>query len=187
MAKSAEPKIHFFCSACGHEAPRWFGRCPACGAWNTAAEAPETASAKGGRRTARARWAPAAGTTPRTPRPLRDVELGAQTRHASGIRELDRVLGGGMAPGSLVLVGGDPGIGKSTLMLQLAIALASEGRRVLYVSGEESEPQIRERAERLGALPEGLLLLCETELQSVLDAAAETAPAAMVVDSIQTL
>ena len=163
MAKTAKPaKEHFFCSACGHESARWFGRCPACGAWNTAAEAP-------------AGGAPAA----RSARPTR----------ARGLGELDRVLGGGIVPGSLVLVGGDPGIGKSTLLLQLASALAGEksGRRVLYVSGEESEEQVRLRASRLGVIPGGLLILCETDLEAVLEAAASVRPDALVVDSIQTL
>ncbi|HTM58372.1 MAG TPA: DNA repair protein RadA [Candidatus Udaeobacter sp.] len=199
MAKA--PKASFFCSACGHEAARWFGRCPACGAWNTAAEAP--AAAAGGKRGAeagaarasRARWAP--GTAPRVPRPLADVEIASAPRQSSGIGELDRVLGGGWMPGSLMLVGGDPGIGKSTLMLQFAIAVARGGpmgasapappRRVLYVTGEESEEQVRLRAARLGALPADLLIFCETDLDAVLEAASASAPAVMVVDSIQTL
>ena len=200
MARPA--KAHFFCTACGNEEARWFGRCPSCGAWNTAAEAPaSTASAtspagKGGRaqareRTSRARWAPAA--TPAGPRPLAGVAVSASERLGSGMRELDRVLGGGLAAGSLLLVGGDPGIGKSTLLLQMAIALAhpvgagSPGRRVLYVAGEESEEQVRMRATRLGAIPEALLILCETDLEAVLEAAAQVKPEVMVVDSIQTI
>ena len=200
MAKA--PKASFFCSACGHETARWFGRCPACGAWNTAAEAPAAVGGtkrggEGGPRTSRTRWAP--GTSPRLPRPLADVEIASAPRRSSTIGELDRVLGGGWMPGSLVLVGGDPGIGKSTLMLQFAIAVArGEGeaaaigaaparRRVLYVTGEESEEQVRLRAGRLGALPADLLIFCETDLDAVLEAASATEPAVMVVDSIQTL
>jgi DNA repair protein RadA/Sms len=199
MAKPA--KAHFFCSACGKEEARWFGRCPSCGAWNTAAEAPASAAAaaspaKGGRaqareRTSRARWAPAASAV--GPRPLAGVEVSASQRLSSGMRELDRVLGGGLAAGSLLLVGGDPGIGKSTLLLQMAIALArpgagaAAGRRVLYVAGEESEEQVRMRATRLGAIPEALLILCETDLEAVLEAATQVKPEIMVVDSIQTI
>src|SRR6267378_969769 len=187
MAKA--PRTSFFCSACGHETPRWFGRCPACGAWNSAAEAPSAKAAPAGRagtaaRATRARWAPnAAGAGPR---PLAEIEVAASPRRSSGMGELDRVLGGGWMPGSLTLVGGDPGIGKSTLMLQLANAVARE-RRVLYVSGEESEEQVRLRASRLGTPNPELLIFCETDLEAVLEAAATAKPAVMVVDSIQTL
>jgi DNA repair protein RadA/Sms len=188
-------KPHFFCSACGNEEARWFGRCPSCGAWNTAAEAP--AAAAGGSAAAgrgpRARWAPrsgAPGGPPAAgpgPRPLAHVEVSATHRWPSGLRELDRVLGGGVMPGSLVLVGGDPGIGKSTLMLQLAETLAGAGRRVLYVTGEESVEQVRLRAGRLGPIPESLLILAETDLEAVLEAAAQVQPDVLVADSIQTL
>ena len=179
---------HFFCSACGHEAARWFGRCPGCGAWNTAAEAPvQKSEGRGNTRAARARWSPGGATAPPAPRPLASVEIGDLHRAGTGLGELDRVLGGGIVRGSLILVGGDPGIGKSTLLLQLAMRLARDGRRVLYVSGEESEEQVRMRAARLGETPEGLLILCETDLEALLEAAAGVAPEAMVVDSIQTL
>ena len=189
MARAGTTKPHFFCSACGNEESRWFGRCAACGAWNTATEAPASAAAGGARpaRAARGRWTPAGGASPRIPRPLAEVEAGAAERVATGLGELDRVLGGGMMPGSLVLVGGDPGIGKSTLLLQLAAALAATGRRVLYVSGEESEEQVRLRATRLGPVPDPLLILTETDLEQVLAAAAAVTPQAMVIDSIQTL
>ena len=206
MARVAKP--HFFCNACGNEQARWFGRCPACGAWNSAAEAPAAgtpAAGKGGtsparERTSRARWAPGAASGPR---PLATVGMEGVERLASGMHELDRVLGGGIAPGSLILVGGDPGIGKSTLLLQVAMALASptrghpaaagppapggNGRRVLYVAGEESEEQVRMRAARLSTVPESLFIVCETDLESVLDAAASITPEVMVVDSIQTM
>ena len=200
MARSAKaairtPKSHFFCSACGNEQARWFGRCPACGAWNTAGEAPaSTAAAGGGRaaareRVSRARWSPAASNA--GPRPLASVEVRASERMTTGMRELDRVLGGGLTEGSLLLVGGDPGIGKSTLLLQMAVTLAAaygaEGPTVLYVAGEESEEQVRMRATRLGSIPERLLILCETDLEAVLEAAAALKPAIMVIDSIQTV
>jgi DNA repair protein RadA/Sms len=190
MAKATKgAKPHFFCTACGNEEARWFGRCPSCGAWNTAAEvpvAPASAGAGAGRG-ARARWAPADGTAGRGPRPLAHVELAATHRWSSGQRELDRVLGGGVMPGSLVLVGGDPGIGKSTLLLQLAASLGAGGRKVLYVSGEESEEQVRLRAGRLGAIPESLLVHAETGLEAVLEAAVQVGPDVLVVDSIQSL
>jgi DNA repair protein RadA/Sms len=182
-------KTHFFCSACGNEEPRWFGRCPSCGAWNTAAEAPAAKAAAGAAaKSARARWGPAgAAGAPRGPRPLADVDVAAAKRASTGLAELDRVLGGGVVAGSIILVGGDPGIGKSTLMLQLAEALASRGEPVLYVSGEESEEQVRLRAGRLGTIPASLYILCETDLEAVLEAAAQLKPATLVADSIQTL
>ncbi|HEY6865707.1 MAG TPA: DNA repair protein RadA, partial [Candidatus Eisenbacteria bacterium] len=137
------------------------------------------------------RWAPraagGAASAPVGPRPLAHVEVGESVRVPTGLGELDRVLGGGMMPGSIVLVGGDPGIGKSTLLLQLAGALAGAGRKVLYVSGEESEEQVRLRAARLGPVPDPLLILTETDLELVLEAAAGVQPEVIVVDSIQTL
>jgi DNA repair protein RadA/Sms len=179
----------FFCSQCGHEAARWFGRCPACGAWNTAAEAPAQAARQdGGRSTAsRGRWQPQAPGASREPRALAEVEVTAADRTGTGTRELDRVLGGGLVPGSLVLIGGDPGIGKSTLALQLGFARAREGASVLYVAGEESEQQVRLRAERLGPIPDRLLVLCETDLDLALAIVAPLHPALVVVDSIQTM
>lgn len=188
--KAGRPaKTVFYCTACGNEQPRWFGHCTACGEWNTAAEAPpEGRAAAAPASRGRARWVPAGGAGRATgPQPLADVEMSSTERSRTGMRELDRVLGGGLVPGSLLLVGGDPGIGKSTLMLQLAIALASEGRKVLYVSGEESEQQIRLRASRLGQVPPSLLLLCETDLETLLEAAAGVQPDALIVDSIQTM
>lgn len=190
--KSAKSeRTHFFCTACGNEQPRWFGHCPACGEWNTASEAPaagRTAAATPTPHPGRARWVPAgeSGGT-RGPLKLADVTLESSTRASTGMQELDRVLGGGLVPGSLVLVGGDPGIGKSTLLLQIAMALGRAGQRVLYVSGEESEQQIRLRASRLGVIPDTLLLLCETDLETVLEAAASVKPDVMIADSIQTL
>ncbi len=185
MAKAA--KTHFFCSACGHEDAKWFGRCTACGAWNTAAEAPTAKAAGTARGVARQRWAPAGAASASAPRPLAEVDVARVARTRSGLAEFDRVLGGGLVPGSLVLVGGDPGIGKSTLLLQLALAVAGAGRRVLYVAGEESEEQVRLRANRLGAIPDTLLVYPETDLERVLEAAARTQPDVMIADSIQTL
>ncbi len=194
---SRKPARAFFCGACGNESPRWFGQCPACRAWNTLVEAPagvprEGAAAAGvgvgvhepsggmGRR----RWV--LDQAAAVPRPLADVDFGATARWATGMPEFDRVLGGGVVPGSLILVGGDPGIGKSTLMLQLSRALAGRGVRVLYVSGEESAAQVRLRAERLGPTPPELYLLCETEVEEVLAQVGPLAPQVVVVDSIQT-
>jgi DNA repair protein RadA/Sms len=182
-------RASFFCSSCGHEEPRWFGRCPACQAWNTASEAPGAGKARargGATRAGRGRWAPH-GTPAAGPRELASVEVSAAPRDATGLPELDRVLGGGLIPGSLVLIGGDPGIGKSTLVLQAARELAASGRKVLYVAGEESEEQVRMRAQRLGPTPEGLLVLCETDLDVALDAAAAMKPDVLVADSIQAL
>jgi DNA repair protein RadA/Sms len=186
-ARSRPARPSFFCSACGNEQPRWFGRCPACGAWNSALETPAGGAGRGARagRAGSARWAPAASQ--REPRPLATIELGDAPRLPTGMRELDRVLGGGLVPGSLLLVGGDPGIGKSTLLLQVAGALAAAGRRVLIAAGEESEEQIRMRAARLGPVPDNLLVLCETDLEALLAATERVRPDILVVDSIQTV
>lgn len=179
-------KESFFCSACGNEQARWFGHCPSCGAWNTAASAPP-AGAPTGRTGGGRRWVPQGADRPTGPVPLAEVALESTERTSTGMRELDRVLGGGIVPGSLLLVGGDPGIGKSTLLLQLARAFAADGRTVLYVSGEESEQQIRLRAARLGDVPGKLLILCETDLETVLETAATLQPDCLIADSIQTL
>src|SRR5258708_23772566 len=132
-------KPGFFCTACGNEQPRWFGHCPACGEWNTASEAPASRGTKVEASkplgTAK-RWVPAGGQRAQGPVALAEVSLESTERTRTGMRELDRVLGGGIVPGSLLLVGGDPGIGKSTLLLQLARAFALDGRTRLYVSGE---------------------------------------------------
>ena len=187
MKKPARP--HFYCTSCGNEEPRWFGRCPSCGSWNTASEAPASSGARGKAAAgARGRWGAAASSpAAAVPRPLADVESIDARRGTTGIRELDRVLGGGPVPGSLLLVGGDPGIGKSTLLLQAAAAQAATGARVLVIAGEESGEQIRMRASRLGAIPETLLIACETDLEAVLAAAESTRPDTLVIDSIQTL
>jgi DNA repair protein RadA/Sms len=171
----------FLCGACGNESPKWFGRCPHCGEWNTAVE--ETPRAKA--QTAdRSYGAPAAAPTR-----IRDIETTGEERRRSRIGELDRVLGGGLVPGSLVLIGGDPGIGKSTLALQLAVSLASEGNPVLYVSGEESPRQAKMRAERIALRGgvEHLWLQSEIDLEAIVAEVERLSPTLLVVDSIQTL
>ena len=177
-------KILFYCTECGNETPKWAGKCPSCGAWNTIVEQPaETkkkpggvSSAAGGRRTA--------GIA--RPRPMAEVTSTTELRFETGMSELDRVLGGGAVQGSLVLVGGAPGIGKSTLMLQICDNLCRFAT-VLYVSGEESERQIKLRAERLHVRGEGLYLLAETNLEDVVEAVNQLKPDVLIVDSIQTL
>ncbi|MBM3945826.1 MAG: DNA repair protein RadA [SAR202 cluster bacterium] len=176
MTQSARGGASFFCKECGNETPRWAGRCPACGQWNTVVEAPR----EGGRRS---RWTP--GATPE-PVQLSEVTTESAPRIALSSAELNRVLGGGVVPGSVLLLAGDPGVGKSTLLLQAASALA-ERREVLYVSGEESAHQVRLRAERLGVRGERIFLLSETSTDAVLARLAERAPSAVVIDSIQTL
>ena len=170
-------KTVFFCTQCGNETPRWQGQCPACGAWNTITEQKLAPTAKssvkplfGGNR----------------PQPITDLQENTEIRFATGMGELDRVLGGGAVKGSLVLVGGAPGIGKSTLMLQICGQLCRENR-VLYVSGEESEHQLKLRATRLQVTSSSLLVLSETELGAVMEAVREVNPDVLIVDSIQTL
>jgi DNA repair protein RadA/Sms len=176
----ARTRTAFFCTDCGNETPRWQGQCPACGAWNTLVEEPVAP-----RGTARGNG----GTAAASAVPLRIAEVTATdaARWATGIDEFDFVLGGGVVPGSVVLVGGEPGIGKSTLLLQIAARLQNAGRPVLYVSGEESAAQVRLRADRLNE-PAGLVaFLAETSAERILDQASSLKPAALFVDSIQTV
>ena len=175
----AKTKTIFFCTNCGNETPRWMGRCPGCGAYNTMEEHIEKNVAPG-------RSVSAPVGLSRRPQRIREVNTDTEIRFSTGMGELDRVLGGGAVAGSLVLVGGAPGIGKSTLLLQICAQLCTE-RRVLYVSGEESERQIKLRAERLHVSPEELYILSETRLADILDAAEEMKPDILIVDSIQTL
>ena len=175
----AKTKTVFFCSNCGNESPKWAGRCSACGSWNTMQEHIEKPTAPG-----KARSAPVGQS--RKPQRIRDVSTQGELRFSTGMGELDRVLGGGAVAGSLVLVGGAPGIGKSTLLLQICTSLCA-GRRVLYISGEESERQLKLRAERLGVAPEELLILSETRLSDILEAVEESQADILIVDSIQTL
>jgi DNA repair protein RadA/Sms len=171
-------RSHYACQACGHQAPRWFGRCPACEQWNTCAE--ELPPPEDSRRPERR--APAAAL-----QPITEVSLQEAERLLTGLGELDRVLGGGIMPGSVVLVGGDPGIGKSTLLLQMAGQLAARNQRTVYLSAEESAAQIRLRAGRLGSLSPELLVLSETNLAAILEALERAEALAVIVDSIQTI
>lgn len=182
----AGKRSHFECQQCGHQAPRWLGRCPDCGAWGSLVEvlAPAWASPEG----ARAGRLPATGlAVSAAPVPLIEVAGVEHRRVRTGIGELDRVLGGGLIPGAVILVGGDPGVGKSTLLLQAAGALARQGLTLLYISGEESLAQVSERGRRLGADAPGLYLAAETSLDAVLEHIASLKPSVVVVDSVQTV
>ncbi|MFP4041057.1 MAG: DNA repair protein RadA [Desulfosudaceae bacterium] len=170
----------FCCQNCGHQTPKWMGRCPECESWGTLVEETAMSAAPAGRRRRAVAQSP--------PQALSEVELSREERIKTGIAEFDRVLGGGMVAGSLVLVGGDPGIGKSTLMLQAAQKIARSGRKVLYVSGEESLKQLKMRSQRLCAeLSPDILAAAETDLEMVLATAEKTRPTALVIDSIQTM
>ena len=175
----AKAKTVFYCTNCGNETPKWQGRCPACGAWNTMEEHIEKPVAPG-----KAKSAPVGVS--RKAQKLSDLDTGDEIRFSTGMGELDRVLGGGAVAGSLVLVGGAPGIGKSTLLLQICNSLCA-GRRVLYVSGEESERQLKLRAMRLRVEPDELFILSETRLSDILEAVEEIKPDILIADSIQTL
>ena len=175
----AKTKTVFFCTSCGNETPKWMGRCPACGAYNTMEEHIEKPVAVG-----KTKSAPV-GQSRRAQR-ISQVDCDSEIRFSTGMGELDRVLGGGAVAGSLVLVGGAPGIGKSTLLLQICNSLC-RGRKVLYVSGEESERQLKLRAQRLGVSPEELYILSETRLSDILEAVEEMKPDILIADSIQTL
>ncbi len=173
----AKVRAVFRCTECGTSAPKWVGRCPGCEEWNTLVEELEASS-------------PSAAQLlgPRDkPVPISEVDTHEWTARATGIAELDRVLGGGLVPGSVTLVGGEPGIGKSTLLLQAVASVAADGAKVLYVSAEESKQQVRLRAERLGALRPTLWLASETSLPHILDFIDEIEPTLVVVDSIQTV
>ena len=172
-------KTVFLCTNCGNETPKWAGRCPSCGQWNTLEEYTPAPSGKGNA-------APAARTTSAVAKRLSEAKTDEALRFTTGLSELDRVLGGGAVKGSLVLVSGAPGIGKSTLLLQICEQIARE-QTVLYVSGEESEGQLKLRAERLGVASNHLFILCETSLDEVLGASERVQPDLLIVDSIQTL
>ena len=179
----ARIKSVYACTACGYETPRWVGRCPGCGAWNTLEESVAAAPEKSPAKMA-ANQRPGTGAAPMQ---LKEIPEDETMRVPTGISELDRTLGGGIVEGGLMLIGGDPGIGKSTLLLQACANLAAAGRRVLYISGEESARQIKMRARRLGIETPGLYVLAENALDAVETRLQETRPEVAVVDSIQTM
>lgn len=172
-------KTIYYCTNCGNETLQWMGKCPACGAWNTLTEHLEKPERD-------ARRAGSADRSSRKPKRLSEIVSGSEQRFRTGLGELDRVLGGGAVKGSLVLVGGSPGIGKSTLLLQICRELCKT-QRVLYISGEESESQLKMRAERLRVDSDNLLLFAETEMDEILRAVNELHPDILIVDSIQTM
>jgi DNA repair protein RadA/Sms len=179
MAK--QPVTIFICQNCGNQARKWLGQCPDCGEWNTFVEERFRPSPQAGSGAVIAHFRASA------PVPYRTIESQDDARISSGIDEYDRVLGGGIVAGSLVLIGGAPGIGKSTLVIQAADKLAAAGAKVLYISGEESERQIKMRGERLGVDAESLFLLCETNLQAIISETDALRPDLVIVDSIQTV
>lgn len=170
-------KTTFFCKQCGYESPKWLGQCPLCHEWDSFTEAPVNSSVSGIGKPVKNH----------IPSKLSEVKSDEEERIMTGIGELDRVLGGGIVIGSLVLVGGDPGIGKSTLLLQMCRLLTAAQRKVVYVSGEESPKQIKMRAERLGEFEKDLLILCETDLDIISDAIEAQKPDVVIIDSIQTM
>ncbi|MBQ9990064.1 MAG: DNA repair protein RadA [Lachnospiraceae bacterium] len=179
MAKAKKNTV-FFCQECGFESSKWLGQCPSCKAWNSLVEEQLVSTVAGG------------GSSPvrgerKEPSALSQVSLVKEDRVEIGIGELDRVLGGGIIPGSLTLVGGDPGIGKSTLLLQVCQKLSGQGRRILYISGEESLKQIKIRALRMGEFSDELLLLCETNLGIIEETIRRMEPEVVIIDSIQTM
>ena len=179
MAKAKSTTV-FFCQNCGHESAKWMGQCPGCRQWNTFVEESVVTKGRemGDKRSEGSRSRPAA---------LSEISLEEEDRITTRMQELDRVLGGGLVKGSLTLVGGDPGIGKSTLLLQVCRNLAGDGREVLYVSGEESLKQIKIRANRIGEFDGHLKLLCETSLPAIEETIRNTKPGIVVIDSIQTM
>ncbi|MDH4227871.1 MAG: DNA repair protein RadA [Deltaproteobacteria bacterium] len=178
--KRAQSKVIFACQECGHQSSKWLGRCPACNVWNSMVEERVSSEKKRGLKSSSG-----AHTSPTAITEVADV---SEKRIITGIGEFDRVLGGGMVPGGVVLVGGDPGIGKSTLLLQALGQFSGKyGATVLYVSGEESEKQIRLRAERLGVVTDGMLVWSETSVEAITAKMEELSPAAVVIDSVQTV
>ncbi len=182
MAKGK--KSIFFCQNCGHEESKWLGQCPACGEWNTFVEERIDSGVTKG--TTAASRAVRDSVREAKVMPLTEVTANDDERCETGIRELDRVLGGGIVPGSLVLVGGDPGIGKSTLLLQVCQRMARM-KKILYISGEESQAQIKLRANRMGKFTPNLLLLCETSLETIRGVIEKERPELVIIDSIQTM
>ena len=179
MVKKTSKTI-FSCQSCGYQTPKWMGKCPDCGQWQSFVEEKITVKS-----TQSPRRMLASSQT--KPVPINAIALDPEERLFTGIREFDRVLGGGLVPGTLVLIGGDPGIGKSTLMLQALHGIAEKGLKVLYVSGEESERQMRIRSQRLSAVSPDLMVVSENDMESILLMAGSLQPQVMVIDSIQTM
>ena len=173
----AKTKTVYFCTQCGHESPKWLGRCPSCGEWNTFVE--EKTVVSSGKRSSRRQASSA------RPVKLSEIELRDEPRIHMPSEELNRVLGGGLVAGSLTLLGGEPGIGKSTLLLQNILSIRN--RKILYVSGEESATQLKLRADRLGKVADNTMILCETRLQAIFTQVENVEPDILVVDSIQTI
>jgi len=172
----AKTKSEYRCSECGWSTAKWVGQCSSCQAWGTVSETASVTKAK-----------PAQISSARAARPITDIEVSGEGHYPTGVQEFDRVLGGGLVPGAVVLLSGEPGVGKSTLLLEVAARLAKGGKRVLYVSAEESASQVKLRATRTGALSENLFLATETDLSSVLGQIAQVEPELIVVDSVQTV
>lgn len=177
-----KPKKSFVCTACGYESVRWYGKCPGCDAWNTMEETIETPSDSPAAKPQKQR-----GGTGAQVQKIYEIEASAQTHETTGIGEFDRVLGGGIVDGSLMLVGGEPGVGKSTLLLQTCAQVARRGKRVLYITGEESARQIRLRADRLGASKEEIAVLAENAMDAIEEKLNAVQPDFVVIDSIQTM
>ena len=176
-----KPKTLFYCTECGNETPKWAGKCPACGAWNTIVEQPQAARAAG-----KGASRPAGGGSVRRARPVTELEADAEIRFSTGMGELDRVLGGGIVIGSVTLIGGEPGIGKSTILLQLC-GEVSKTKNVLYVTGEESVRQIKLRAVRLNVPEDNISLVAESDVDEICGLIESMKPDLVVIDSIQTM
>ena len=180
----AKKKTKFMCQSCGYESPKWMGKCPGCGEWNQMVE--EVEIVKPGRRTAFAHDSAVSGQRQKAA-PITTIATEKEPRMKTDLAELNRALGGGIVQGSLVLIGGDPGIGKSTLLLQVSSQLAASGKKVLYISGEESVKQTKLRADRLGVVSDRLYVYAETDMDYIQQAIAEVSPDLVVIDSIQTV
>ena len=180
----AKVKSVYVCSACGYESPRWIGKCPGCDAWNTMEESVAAVTEKTAGTKLAANQRPGTGARPTA---LKDIPEDTTLRSPTRIGELDRVLGGGIVEGGLILIGGDPGVGKSTLLLQVCDHLARDGKKMLYISGEESARQIKLRANRLDIRTEGLYILAENALDAVENQIRTMQPDVAVIDSIQTM
>ena len=172
----AKTKSEYRCSECGWSTAKWVGQCSSCQAWGTVSETTSVTKAK-----------PAQISSARAARPITDIETSGEGHYPTGVQEFDRVLGGGLVPGAVVLLSGEPGVGKSTLLLEVAARLAKGGKKVLYVSAEESASQVKLRATRTSALSENLFLATETDLSSVLGQIAQVDPELIIVDSVQTV